>query len=66
MAGAPTYNAAAELIGRNLAAGRGAKTAFVDDYGACSYADLAAGESVRRGDARPRHRPRAAHPAVPK
>ncbi|MFZ3236928.1 MAG: benzoate-CoA ligase family protein [Stellaceae bacterium] len=42
MAGAPTYNAAAELIGRNLAAGRGAKTAFVDDYGACSYADLAA------------------------
>jgi benzoate-CoA ligase len=41
MAAALTYNAAAELIGRNFAAGRGAKTAFVDDHGAYSYADLA-------------------------
>ena len=35
------YNAAADLIGRNLAAGRGAKIAFVDDHGYCSYANLA-------------------------
>ena len=42
MAAALTYNAAAELIARNLAAGRGEKTAFIDDYAACSYAALAA------------------------
>jgi benzoate-CoA ligase len=36
-----TYNAAADLIGRNLAAGRGAKTAFIDDHGSCTYAGLA-------------------------
>src|SRR5579859_4492512 len=41
MASATTYNAAAELIGRNLAAGRGQKTAFLDDRGGYSYADLA-------------------------
>ncbi|HVH73839.1 MAG TPA: benzoate-CoA ligase family protein [Stellaceae bacterium] len=41
MGSATTYNAAAELIGRNLAAGRGQKTAFVDDRGRYSYADLA-------------------------
>jgi benzoate-CoA ligase len=35
------YNAAADLIGRNLASGRGAKTAFVDDTGSCTYAELA-------------------------
>src|ERR1700740_2505567 len=35
------YNAAAELIGRNLAVGRGAKTAFIDDRGHYSYAELA-------------------------
>jgi benzoate-CoA ligase len=35
------YNAAADLIGRNLAAGRGGKTAFIDDRGHYSYADLA-------------------------
>ena len=35
------YNAAADLIERNLAAGRGAKTAFIDDRGHCSYAVLA-------------------------
>jgi benzoate-CoA ligase len=40
MAG-PIYNAAADLLERNLAAGRGAKTAFVDDEGRCSYAGLA-------------------------
>jgi benzoate-CoA ligase len=38
---ATTYNAAADLIERNLAAGRGAKTAFIDDRGCCSYAELA-------------------------
>jgi benzoate-CoA ligase len=41
MAEIPTYNAAADLIGRNLAAGRGGKTAFIDDHGHYSYADLA-------------------------
>ncbi len=35
------YNAAADLIERNLAAGRGAKTAFIDDRGRYSYAELA-------------------------
>src|SRR5271156_5905602 len=35
------YNAAADLIERNLAAGRGAKTAFIDDRGHYSYAVLA-------------------------
>src|SRR5689334_20675310 len=35
------YNAAADLIGRNLDAGRGAKTAFIDDRGLYSYAELA-------------------------
>jgi benzoate-CoA ligase len=35
------YNAAAELIERNLAAGRGPKTAFIDDRGRCNYSELA-------------------------
>ena len=35
------YNAAHDLIARNLDAGRGAKTAFIDDAGAYSYAELA-------------------------
>ena len=35
------YNAAADLVGRNLAAGRGGKTAYVDDSGSCTYAQLA-------------------------
>jgi benzoate-CoA ligase len=35
------YNAAVDLVGRNLAAGRGAKTAFIDDSGSCTYAQLA-------------------------
>jgi benzoate-CoA ligase len=41
MEGGPRYNAAADLIERNLAAGRGAKTAFIDDHGQYSYAELA-------------------------
>src|SRR6266481_4462243 len=41
MQGGTTYNAAADLIERNLAAGRGAKPAFIDDRGQCSYAELA-------------------------
>ncbi len=41
MAGGSMYNAAADLIERNLAAGRGGKAAFIDDYGRYSYADLA-------------------------
>ena len=39
--GSSTYNAAADLIERNLAAGRDAKTAFIDDRGQYSYAELA-------------------------
>jgi benzoate-CoA ligase len=35
------YNAAVDLIGRNLAAGRGDKVAFIDDQGECTYAQLA-------------------------
>jgi benzoate-CoA ligase len=35
------YNAAVNLIERNLGAGRGAKTAFIDDHGHYSYAELA-------------------------
>jgi benzoate-CoA ligase len=36
-----SYNAAADLIERNLDAGRGAKIAFIDDCGQYSYAELA-------------------------
>jgi len=36
------YNAAHDLIERNLAAGRGAKLAYIDDAGRYTYADLAA------------------------
>ena len=36
------YNAAYDLIERNLRAGRGAKTAIIDDNGQYSYAELAA------------------------
>ncbi len=36
-----TYNAAVDLIERNLAAGRGSKVAYLDDAGACTYAQLA-------------------------
>jgi benzoate-CoA ligase len=36
-----SYNAAVDLIERNLAAGRGAKTAYIDDTGSCTYAELA-------------------------
>jgi benzoate-CoA ligase len=35
------YNAAVDLIGRNLAAGRGNKVAYIDDTGPCTYAELA-------------------------
>ncbi len=35
------YNAAHDLIERNLQAGRGAKTAYIDDHGSYTYADLA-------------------------
>ena len=35
------YNAAVDLIGRNLAAGRGGKIAYIDDSGSCTYAQLA-------------------------
>ncbi|WP_413207580.1 benzoate-CoA ligase family protein [Rhodospirillum sp. A1_3_36] len=34
------YNAAYDLLQRNLNAGRGDKVAFIDDYGRCSYAEL--------------------------
>jgi benzoate-CoA ligase len=35
------YNAAVDLIERNLAAGRGGKTVYIDDSGSCTYAQLA-------------------------
>jgi benzoate-CoA ligase len=35
------YNAAVDLIERNLAAGRAAKTAYIDDSGSYTYAELA-------------------------
>jgi benzoate-CoA ligase len=35
------YNAAADLIDRNLKVGRGEKIAFIDDRGSYSYADIA-------------------------
>ncbi len=41
MQGLAIYNAAADLIERNLAAGRGPKSAFIDDRGRYSYAELA-------------------------
>src|ERR1700737_3641192 len=41
MQGRTTYNAAADLVERNLAAGRGAKPAFIDDRGQYSYAEIA-------------------------
>jgi len=40
------YNAAHDLIERNLRAGRGAKIAYIDDHGHYSYAELA--ERVNR------------------
>jgi len=40
------YNAAADLIGRNLAAGRGGKLAYIDDAGQYTFAELA--ERVNR------------------
>ncbi|HEX5767486.1 MAG TPA: benzoate-CoA ligase family protein, partial [Burkholderiales bacterium] len=36
-----TYNAAVDLVERNLAAGRGGKSAYIDDSGATTYAQLA-------------------------
>ena len=36
-----SYNAAVDLIGRNLDAGRGGKIAYIDDGGSCTYAQLA-------------------------
>jgi benzoate-CoA ligase len=35
------YNAAVDLVERNLAAGRGGKTAYIDDAGSTTYAQLA-------------------------
>src|SRR5215471_1806324 len=61
MPGASMYNAAADLIERNLAAGRGPKTAFIDYRGRCSYGELAAqvsrfANALRRLDIRPEQR----------
>ncbi len=36
------YNAAYDLVERNIAAGRAGKIAFIDDLGAYTYAELAA------------------------
>jgi benzoate-CoA ligase len=35
------YNAAVDLVSRNLAAGRGSKVAYIDDAGSCTYGELA-------------------------
>ena len=35
------YNAAVDLVGRNLGAGRAGKVAYIDDSGSCTYAELA-------------------------
>ena len=43
---AAPYNAAADLVGRNLAAGRAAQCAYIDDHGRYTYADL--DRAVRR------------------
>src|SRR5512141_2095785 len=40
------YNAAHDLLERNLVAGRGGKTAYVDDHGRYTFAELA--ERVNR------------------
>ena len=40
------YNAAHDLVGRNLDAGRGSKVAYIDDAGSCTYGELA--ERVNR------------------
>ena len=40
------YNAAHDLIERNLRAGRGAKLAYIDDFGTYTYGELA--ERVNR------------------
>ena len=40
------YNAADDLVGRNLKAGRGGKVAFIDDRGQCTFGELA--ERVNR------------------
>lgn len=42
----PEYNAAHDLLERNLQAGRGTKVAYFDDHGSYTYADLA--ERVNR------------------
>src|SRR5450759_1593952 len=39
--GEHVFNAAQDLLGRNLAAGRGAKIAYIDDGGRYTYDDLA-------------------------
>ena len=36
------YNAADDLVGRNLRAGRAGKTAYIDDAGQCTFGELAA------------------------
>jgi benzoate-CoA ligase len=61
MGGANTYNAAADLIERNLAAGRSAKPAFIDDAGSYGYGELAERVSrfanlMRQLDIRPEQR----------
>ena len=60
------YNAAHDLIERNLAAGRAGKAAFVDDRGTYTYGDLAQRvEPLRQCAAEPGCRARGARPALP-
>ena len=41
MASPNSYNAAADLLQRNLQGDRGKKVAYIDDQGRCNYAELA-------------------------
>src|SRR5690606_12731776 len=55
------YNAATHFIDRHIAEGRGSKTAFIDDKGSYTYADLAArvnraGNLLRAQGVRPEQR----------
>jgi benzoate-CoA ligase len=56
-----TYNAADDLLGRNLAAGRGDKVAYIDDAGRTTFAQLAQrvgrfANALARLDVRPEER----------
>ena len=60
------YNAAADMIKRNLAAGRGDKAAYIDDRGSLTaMASSPSGSSAAATRCAPRAPTRRAHPPVP-